>query len=144
MGGWVNTKSKAKHLQTERDVTIPTMDGVCATQTGSHCGLLPTPTSSHHSPRWMGSMKLRLATHNPLLGPVFLGSFSSPPSRPPSTNSQHLCHDTYNFLLFFILFITCTFTVGHMTDALYFCTWLTTSLYLDWWLTTPSTQLTQY
>ena len=47
-----------------------------------------------------------------------------------STMTHALCHDMWQrtiFLFFYLLFITCTFTVGHMTDDLYFLTWLTWS-----------------
>ena len=43
-------------------------------------------------------------------------------ARTDSHHCQRTCHDTYNFSFSFLLFITCTFTVGHMTDALYFRT----------------------
>jgi hypothetical protein len=62
-------------------------------------------------------------------------------------NGVLTCHDSmciFRFLL--LLFITCTTTVGHMTDTPSFRTRLITSLSLDYISRTthPSTPLTQY
>ena len=52
-------------------------------------------------------------------GPVFnAGNFYRVHASPPLFKNYPQCHNTYDFLFFFTLFITCTFIVGHMTDRL--------------------------